>query len=139
MSKPLTVFLVSAADNLAALTELQAELLARGHTVQGRALHARAMRERRDSGNLLPGAEARLFEQLRLQVAMADLFVLVAPDDHDAACLAGMAQISGVPVAVVDGGANPQCSFMVKGCASFWLNGAEALLEILADWPYPEA
>lgn len=135
MSKPLTIFLVSAADNLAELTELHSELLALGHTVQGRALHARMMQDRRDKGGILLGEEDQLFEQLALQVAMADLFVLVAPDDHDTACLAGMAHISGVPVALVS---NPyparQCSFMVKGCVSFWCDRG-SLLEVIAEWP----
>lgn len=135
MSKALTIFLVSAADNLAALTELQGDLLARGHTVQGRALHARTMQERRDSGGMLLGEEDQLFERLAMEVAMADLFVLVAPDDHDTACLAGMAHVSGVPVALVDGAypSLPSC-FMLKGCVSFWCDMG-SILEIVDEWP----
>lgn len=137
MSKPLTIFLVTTADNLAELGEIHRELAAHGHTVQGRALHARKMQERRDSGSILLGEEDQLFEQLALEVAMADLFVLVAPDDHDAAFLAGMAHVSGVPVAIMGSITNPQCCFMVKGCVSFWLECTEALLETIAMWHVP--
>lgn len=135
MNNPLTIFLVSAADNIAALAEVQGELLAYGHPVQGRARYTGAMQERRLSGSLLLGEEDQIFEQLALQVAMADLFVLVAPDDHDAACLTGMAHISGVPVAIISRLPNPACCFMVKGCVRFWVETVDALLEIIADWP----
>lgn len=132
MSKALNIFLVSAADNLDTLSSVQAELAAHGHNVQGRAHHARAMHARRDCGGMLLGEEDQLFSELALQIGMADLFVLVPPDDHDVACLAGMAHVSGVPVAVI--GINPQCGFMVKGCVSFWLETVDGLLEMLTQW-----
>ncbi len=136
MTETLTIFLVSAADNLAALTELQTELLAHGHTVNSRALHARHMREMRDDGYLLlMGEDDPFFRRLIMEVAMADLFVLVLPDDHDAAFLAGVAHTSGVPVAAIGKPETP-CSFMVRGCVSFWCtNGTEGLMKTIAEWP----
>lgn len=135
MSPKLTIMLVSAADNIASLGPLHRALTEQGHTVQGRALHARVMQERRDSGSILLGEEDQLFEQFSLQVGMADLFLLVQPDDYDTAFMAGMAHVAGVPVAIIGDTQDIECCFMVKGCVSFWCNSIECLLELLEEWP----
>lgn len=131
----LTITIVSSAESQEAAAALCEELLAREHTVSNINVHAAAGQQKDFCQTIHSPQNAVAFGQLTMLLGFADLVVLVLPADQDAACLAGMAHISGVPVAAISQGLTQECCFTVRGCVSFWCDGLEKLLEIIADWP----
>lgn len=135
MSSTLTIALVSSPERQLDVDVLRNDLLIQGHIVSNLTPHAAGNLPKTPQGNILLGSDAQFFNQIALLVGMADLFVLFLPADHDAACLAGMAHISGVPVAVISEGLAQECCFSVRGCVNFWCEDTTRLLEVISDWP----
>lgn len=135
MSECLTITLVSSAASQGVAIALRDELLARDHTVSNINVDAAAGQPKDACQTILGPQNAVAFGQLTMLLGIADLVVLVLPADQDAACLAGMAHISGVPVAAISQGLTQECCFAVRGCVSFWCDGVESLLRVIADWP----
>lgn len=129
----LDIFIIANAENPEAVREAQCALTDRGHRLEDLTHAAQCLLQARDQRGILPPVQDRLFDQLTLQLATADLFVLVGAPDFDAAVLVGMANISGVPIAYL-GDPRP-CSLMVRGCVNLWLQDVAALLETLGNWP----
>ena len=134
MSKRLNIFVVSAVTAETSGPVVR-ELVMRYHTVWDGYFKLRRQRDLEHGGGkvLLPDDEVA-FNSFTLQTGMADLFVLVLPSDQNAACLAGMAHISGVPVAVV-GERSQECCFTLRGCVQFWCDNTDVLLRVIAEWP----
>lgn len=131
----LTITILSSAESQEAAAALCDELLARDHTVANMHVNAATEQAKDACQTILSPQNAVAFGQLTMLLGIADLVVLVLPADQDAACLAGMAHISGVPVAAISQGLTQECCLTVRGCVSFWCDGLEKLLEIIADWP----
>lgn len=131
MATTLTIALAAAPGHQLAADALRNDLLIHGHIVSHITPHTASSSPK----DILLGEDQELFSQLTLLVGMADLLVLLLPADQNAACLAGMADISGVPVAAVESGTEQEHSFMLRGCVNFWCEDTSRLLEVIAEWP----
>lgn len=131
----LTIAIVSSVESQDATAALCDALLARDHTVSNISVNAATEQAKDACQTMLSPQNAVAFGQLTMLLGIADLVVLVLPADQDAACLAGMAHISGVPVAAICRGLTQECCFTVRGCVNFWCDGTESLLSVIADWP----
>jgi hypothetical protein len=135
MSNPLTIALVSSAENTVASADVRNELLAHGHIVSEITAYAATQGLICEGYTVLFGRNEQAFNDLTILVGMADLLVLLLPVDQDAACLAGMAQVAGIPVAVISNDSEQGCGFVLCGCVNFWCENTAGLLEIIRGWP----
>lgn len=129
------IAIASSARSHAAALYLQAELAERGHAVSLIAPHCISGPSKDRGATILYPQGEQAFGRINMLLGIADLLVLPLPADQDAACVVGMAHISGVPVAVVRRDPAQECCFSIRGCVSFWCRGVENLLEVIADWP----
>ncbi len=135
MSRPLSIVVFSAAQNAKVVREIRSELVVYGHEVHEWTAQSNVfLKSRIDDGPFpLEKEEDDLFQDCRTRTALADLLVIAAPLDQDAACLMCIAHTVGVAVAVV-AGLNDKLGFMAKGCVSFWCDGVGAVLEVIDNW-----